>query len=148
MTLGTLVVGVDASPGSRRALAFAAELAAPHGARIVAVHCFEPLAHLDELGPGRDLRASRERARLAVDAELERALEGHALERELVVREGEPATVIADVAREHDADLVVVGSRRMGFFQGIALGSTSRRLARLLAGPLLIVPLGEERSPS
>jgi nucleotide-binding universal stress UspA family protein len=62
-----------------------------------------------------------------------------------VVREGQPARVLLDEAR--DADLLVVGSRGLGGFRGLLLGSVSQQCAHHAACPLVIVRSRPERSP-
>ena len=60
------------------------------------------------------------------------------LERE--VRLGEPAVVLAQVAADCDAELIVVGSRGRGAWRSAVLGSVSSDVARLAPCPVMIVP--------
>lgn len=46
----------------------------------------------------------------------------------VAVRHGSPAKAVLEAADELDADLVVVGSRGLGGFRGLLLGSVSRRV--------------------
>lgn len=141
MALRTIVVGVDDSPGSREALRFAAELAEQTGARLVSVHCFQPLDHLAELTPGVDLRALRERATRTVETRMCGPLVERGLACTSTTREGDPADVLLAAADEVGADLLVVGSRRLGLLERLTLGSTSTRLLRLARRPVAVVPL-------
>jgi nucleotide-binding universal stress UspA family protein len=52
----------------------------------------------------------------------------------------QPAHVIADLARDADADLIVVGSRGHGTIPGVLLGSVVQRLLHVAPCPLLVVP--------
>jgi nucleotide-binding universal stress UspA family protein len=144
MAIRTIVVGIDDSPGSRRALAWTAELAAGLSARVVAVHVFEPLAHVGELSPGVDLRALRERAAGHVQGELCQPLRERGIQHEARTLEGEPAEVLLAVARKDQADLIVVGARRMGLLKTLALGSTSHKVIHDAGSPVVIVPLDEK----
>jgi nucleotide-binding universal stress UspA family protein len=56
------------------------------------------------------------------------------------VRLGEPATVLAELAAEHGAEFIVVGSRGRGAWRSAALGSVSAELVRLACCPVMIVP--------
>lgn len=141
MSIEIIAVGVDDSPGSRAALDWAADLALGLGAEIVAVHCFEPLAHLEELKPGTDLRSLRSAAERELEEVLCAPLRERSVRHRAVLREGEPAGVLGDVARESGADLVVVGARRRGPWKDLILGSTSRKLSQAAQVPLTIVPL-------
>lgn len=58
---------------------------------------------------------------------------------EYVAAEGEPTRMIASVADELDADLVVVGTREAGFVERIAHPSVSRGLANSSHRDVLIV---------
>jgi nucleotide-binding universal stress UspA family protein len=139
MSVRTILVGVDDSLGSRAALAWAGALALDLGARVVAVHAFEPLAHVQDLAPGVDLRALRERETAKVAGPLCADLRARGIPHETLVREGDPATVLVDVADSIAADLLVVGARRQGNLRGLLLGSTSSRLAHLTRRPVVIV---------
>jgi nucleotide-binding universal stress UspA family protein len=48
-----------------------------------------------------------------------------------IAREGDPAAVILDVAREEKIDLIVLGSRGLGTLQGLLVGSVSSKVNRL-----------------
>ena len=52
----------------------------------------------------------------------------------------EPADLIADVAKEADADLIVVGTRGHGRVAGMLLGSVTQRLLHVAPCPVLAVP--------
>jgi nucleotide-binding universal stress UspA family protein len=52
----------------------------------------------------------------------------------------QPAHEIADLAREADADLIVVGSRGHGLIAGLLLGSVTQRLLHVAPCPVLVVP--------
>ena len=56
------------------------------------------------------------------------------------VRLGEPAVVLAQVAADSDAELIVVGSRGRGAWRSAVLGSVSSDVARLAPCPVMIVP--------
>jgi nucleotide-binding universal stress UspA family protein len=129
----TIVVGVDGSADSRRAVEWAVELAADTGARVVAVHAVGLLEHERgdplgaHLGPELD----------AWTAALDRLGSGRA-ERRLVA--GEPVGALLSAAREEGADVLVVGSRGVGAQPGAGLGSTSRHIAEAGGVALVIVP--------
>ena len=144
MAIRTIVVGIDDSPGSRRALAWTAELASELSARVFAVHAFEPLAHVSELTPGVDLRALRDRVASQVQGELCQPLRERGVQHEARTLEGEPADVLLHTARKEKADLIVVGARRMGLLKTLALGSTSQKVMHHAGSPIVIVPLDDK----
>ena len=77
--------------------------------------------------------------RLALERALEEA-DGRAagVEVETVVREGAPAGVLLEEAQ--DAELLVVGSRGLGGFRGLLLGSVGQQCAHHAPCPVVIVP--------
>lgn len=53
--------------------------------------------------------------------------------------EGDVADSILDTAKRLDADLIVVGSRGLGRFSGLLMGSVSQKVSQLSECPCLIV---------
>jgi nucleotide-binding universal stress UspA family protein len=144
--VSTIVVGVDGSESARAALRFALEEARLRGATVRAVAAWHvPVAAYGDafVPPNPELLSELEpRAR----RELERAL-AHAgpqadVEIEQVVREGAPARVLLEEAER--ADLLVVGSRGLGGFRGLLLGSVSQQCSHHAPCPVVIVPHGRE----
>lgn len=141
--LGRLVVGVDGSEESRRALQWAIDEAAARGARVQAVAAWR--AGLDF---GEEFRyplddvelAEAARGRL-MGAIAETAGPCPPVEVQPIVLEGDPADVLCRQARQ--ADLLVVGSHGRGPFTRWVLGSVSERCAHHTPVPLVIVPAGD-----
>jgi nucleotide-binding universal stress UspA family protein len=131
--VSVIVVGVDGSDDSRRAVEWSGRLAAEVGARVIAVHAVGLLEH----EPG-DPGAEHLRPALDVWTEALQALPDDRVERRLVA--GDPAGAVAEVVAETAADLLVVGTRGVGAHGAAGLGSTSLRLAERCACPLVVVP--------
>ncbi len=147
-----ILVALDGSEPSRRALDYAVELANKWGAELTlltVVPRMNPLAL-----PGEEESFSvqisaataldRERVRDLYGAVLRRAEEGVRREHprvRIVARlgEGRPSATIVEVAEDEGFDLIVVGSRGLGCIMGWILGSTSRRVADSCTRPVLIV---------
>lgn len=139
MKLERIVVGVDGSDNACRAVEWAAGVAARSGARVLAVHALGLLFHgpTGEVVPARSVRAE-------IEAKLEQEwcapLRTAGVAYECRVTDGSPVTVLLDAAQEIDADLIVVGSRGLGGFPELLLGSTSMQVAQLAHRPVTIVP--------
>ncbi len=150
-TAGLLVVvGVDGSPGSRAALKFAAEEARLRGGRLRIIAAWQyPRTYggswtvPPELTPESD-------ARDAVDEAIMALGENTAVNITYRVVEGHPAAMLLDAATE--ADLLVVGSRGLGGFQGLLLGSISTQCVHHARCPVVVVPPphpdGEQPDPA
>lgn len=142
-TGGTVVVGVDDSPGAARALDWAVREAAAHDWDVHAVLAWElPTTGglgLDALPVDVDVlgeAAAVSVARIAAGVEPEAERLGVVLKAEAV--QGHPRHVLLDLAQ--DADLLVVGSRGRGGFVGLLLGSVSSYCAKHAPGPVAVIP--------
>ena len=159
-----VVVGIDGSEGSSKALAWAAQEARLRGAVLRVVHAWR-LPRLSEAA-SLEARAPAERAGLSVRdekayedfrAEVVSMSSGEPGEAEALVasqiaavlgpspdvplehdvKEGRASQVILEAAE--DADLVVVGSRGREGFVGLLLGSVSSQVAHHAHCPVTIV---------
>ena len=144
-----VVVGVDASRPSTRAVAFAAEAAEAAGADLVLVSAWsgrDVAPWLDELWGGLGHGPDR------VEAELERATWA-VEEAERFVRQSHPGIrttrrtpsgheTDALLAESQEAGLLVVGARGGGGFAGLLLGSVSRGVLRRADLPVAVVRCG------
>jgi nucleotide-binding universal stress UspA family protein len=137
----TVVVGTDGSPNAEAAVREAAKVAKADGA---VVHVVTAYPDIPTYGETISSSAKRDRIDLREVAEgvLTRTageLESQGVEVETDAREGDPAKVILDVAREQDADLIVVGARGLTGLRRFLLGSVSSKLAHHADCSLLIV---------
>lgn len=134
-----VVVGVDGSPTSRAAVAFAFEAASARQVPLVAVHAWSDLpvpAGWDVSDPWPAIE--REEDEL-LGQWLAEGQERHPDVRvERVVARDAPTRALLDHAT--GAQLVVVGSRGRGGFRGLLLGSTSQALIYHAACPVAVVP--------
>ncbi|MFN0155958.1 MAG: universal stress protein [Gaiella sp.] len=123
-----IVVGVDGSPVSWRALDRAAELAKLAGSKLVVTSSVPVLIGEPFTGePGEELTEARQR------------LQAHGLDAELVEAIGDPAEVIAALAERRDADLIVVGTREPSLVERLIGGSVSESVQRKANRDVLIV---------
>lgn len=143
MTIKRVLVAVDGSANSLRAVRWAAELAAAVDAEVLAVHA---LGLLERTSDDR-LTPSQPHRREVVD-ELEHGwtvpLQAAGIRHRCLLRDGPPAAVVLSVAAEADVDLIVVGSRGVGRHPERLLGSTSTQVAQAAACPVTIVPLADD----
>jgi nucleotide-binding universal stress UspA family protein len=147
--MGKIVVGVDGSPGSVAALAWAVAEGRLRGASVHAVHAWElPLAPgeagsyvaVGEPSSEHDLEAVGRTLEATADEALRESVRGvdtTGVELRSESVEGRPADALLGAAE--DADLLVVGSRGRGGFKGLVLGSVSQRVAHHARCPVVIV---------
>ena len=137
---GRVIVGIDGSPESHDALAYAAEIATWRNwtLHIVKVwHVSYPVATL-ALDVAEIAAAAGEAAALTVrDAEKEVLGDGFKGTVVHSVVEGYPARTLIELSR--GADLLVLGNRGRGGFSSLALGSVGQACVHHAHCPVLIV---------
>ncbi len=141
-----VVVGVDGSPASAMALAWAARYAKAMGATLRAVLAWHYPAAAGQAPIGvapASVTGDVERSR---HEELDKAIaatlgDSPAIELERRIAYGHPSQVL--IEQSQDADLLVVGSRGHGGFAGMLLGSVSTHCVTHAACPVTVV-----RTPS
>ena len=136
----SIVVGVDASPTAQIALERAIGLARLAGARLHVVSAFEPVP-TRVTGGAPAAEEYRVSPSFKADAVLERALSragGEGITVEQHAPKGSAGDAFVDVARENDADLIVIGSVGMQGPKRI-LGSVPNRVSHRSPCDVLIV---------
>lgn len=143
----TILAGYDGTRSAEHALGRVAELAQAFGSKVfvVSVSAPEPAAVPGAFGlmpydyspqvsdTLDDDLWSQHRARV------EAFFSGHNIPVEFVGVRGLPAEEIVELAQEHGADLIVVGTREAGFLERLLVGSVSQGVARRARCDVLIV---------
>ncbi|MBG6237335.1 nucleotide-binding universal stress UspA family protein [Mycetocola sp. CAN_C7] len=135
-----VVVGVDGSPTSEHALAFAVDEADRLGEALVAVNAWpNPVVYGYDLAfPVEYVEDLTEIGNETLTRALEGVMGGHPSVRvRRVVAEGDPTSVLTEEAST--ASLVVVGSHGRGAVARFLLGSVSHGVLARLAAPTVIV---------
>jgi nucleotide-binding universal stress UspA family protein len=119
------------------------DLAVDEGAEVIFVHVISIPG--ESFVPAGDVARVPERA--TNDALVEACEKAHArglqATSELLI--GYPARQLALLAEDLDADLIIVGSRRLNALKRAVLGSTSRALLTESSRRVLVVPLAAEQ---
>jgi nucleotide-binding universal stress UspA family protein len=133
----TVIWATDGSDGSEAALREALRLTAP-GGRLVAVHCDQRMTGRAAASP---VLADEDEVRTSIRRRV-KSLEADGVPAALVVRQShhEAADVVADVAGELEADVIVCGTHGQGTFAGAFAGSFSHRLLHVARCPVVVVP--------
>jgi nucleotide-binding universal stress UspA family protein len=137
-----IVVGVDGSDSGKAALTWTVRFAKAVRAQVVAVYALELPVALPEPYAMPLLFDEKWRAGLKKEFEQTwcRPLHNSGLKYTAVMLDGRPATVIADVADQTKADVIVVGRRGRGEVAELLLGSVSHELSLHSKRPVLLVP--------
>jgi nucleotide-binding universal stress UspA family protein len=140
-TWKTVVVGVDGSIPSHKALAWAAGEAADHRADLVVVNVWEhtlpppagSVSVSERVAPDPGQRTADDLLR-----EIKEVLgEEPPVLVQPLVKQGVAAKVL--IEQSADADLLVVGTRGHGGFRGLVLGSVSQHVAAYARCPVTVV---------
>jgi nucleotide-binding universal stress UspA family protein len=139
MPFERLLVAVDGSEASSRALDKALELARLMGASVAALAVEGPLpAYAATIGEVEEVKREKDAffGRLATDVRAHAQRLGVPIEVE--IRAGHAAELIPRVAKERGVDLIVLGHRGH-FLRDHLLGSTADRVAEHAHCPVMIV---------
>ena len=136
-----VVVGYDGSDRARKALEQVRRIATP-GATVKVVYAHRVPPELTYYEFFEDVLADLERGAQETVETAREVLDGSGLQVTYDVRRGRPGEVLADVAREHGADLIVMGSRGLRRVRAAA-GSAVLDLLHHAPCPVLVVPAGD-----
>ena len=142
-----IIVGVDGSGHSRRALEWAMKEAAVRRVPLTVITVHE--ISVGYWGSGVSYpedHAVAEHARRAVQLEVEKVLDSLGESRPSVTVQalsGTPAHELLTAAK--DADMIVVGSRGTGGFARLLMGSVSTQVSHHAHCPVVVIP-AEDRS--
>ena len=140
--LKKVLVPVDFSEPSRKALHYAQAFAEQFGARLTLLHVVEPLSYPPDFAVVPLLPPDAEGPRLR---ELTKHLEdlgrsvGGGVETEALVISGRPWQGVVDYAKESDTDLIIVSTHGYTGLKHVLLGSVTEKIVRHAPCPVLVV---------
>lgn len=137
-----VMVPYDQSDPANRALDFAMDIAKKYGSKISLVSCIVPQSPMDPTfatAYGETLILMRKAAAAAL-AKLESRLREASIPYQVEVLEGLSITdELVSYAESHQVDLIVMGSRGLGGFKKLLLGSVASGVTQHSKCPVLIV---------
>jgi len=147
--INTVIIPIDFTDSGRQAFYAGISLAAKTGAEVFVLHVSEPIRAFD-FGKKRYVETAETITRVeeGVTRRINELWEEGGLEAvdrrkiHMVVRGGKAANVILDLAKEKNADLIVVGSSGEGGV-GSQLGTTSEKVTREAACSVLCIRAGK-----
>jgi nucleotide-binding universal stress UspA family protein len=143
LQLDLILVGVDRSEPSLAALELAADVAQVIGGSLSVL---EVIGYVPPFPLGPSTAATTEGEEHALErtmALVEAAVRGireRGIGVQVIVRSGDPAPTLLELADQLDVDLVVVGTRGRGGPAELLLGSVARTVADRVRRPTLVVP--------
>lgn len=133
-----ILVPVDGSDGSDKAVANAISMAEIYGAKLNFLY----VANINQLAINSALsQAILQAVTKAGQTIIERAenMIPSGIEFESFLETGSPAAVILEFEEKLEIDLIVMGSRGLGLVKGVLLGSVSQYIVERAKCPVLVV---------
>jgi nucleotide-binding universal stress UspA family protein len=137
----TIVWATDGSAHADRALGYAGAIAEGDHAALHVVHIVEKL--VGGRVAGQDVLIDEARIDAKIKEQAREASAQHGIKTTVHMTPSgirDIADVVAEVAAQADADLIVVGTRGHSALGGLVLGSVTQRLLHIAACPVLAVP--------
>jgi len=133
-----LLVAVDHSEASARVLAAARDLASLSQGKVWVLHLREKevIAQMGDVPSESDAEADQA-VREGVDLLRQAGIDAEGEVRQTTF--GHAAREIVADAKEHDAGVIIMGSRGRGDFAGALLGSTAHKVIHLADRPVMVI---------
>jgi len=143
--LKNILVPIDYSEFSRKALQYALPFAEKYGARIILLHGVEPRVYPENyfniLVPAEMEQVNMDLAKMGRKqlAELRRQEIDSEIATDTIVRLGKPYSEIINTAKEWDIDLIIIATRGHTGLKHAFLGSPAEKVVRHAPCPVLTV---------
>ena len=142
LNIKSILVPIDFSAPSEKALAYAVPFARQFGAKLTLLHVVEPVATPDFAGSF-PLVMENDKVMAECKRHLERVVKDLQIEPKLtertLVRQGRSFHEIAEAARTLKADLIIISTHGYSGLKHALLGSTTERVVRHAPCPVLVV---------
>ena len=139
MRLQTILVPMDFSPTAERALRTARDLALTAGpAHVILAHAAYLPPEIEAVAPAVALTQAENESARALERQLIELQEAGISSEFMSVRV-RPESMILDLARDKEVDLIVMGTHGYSGLAHVALGSVAERVVRQATCPVLTV---------
>lgn len=137
-----ILLPVDGSVYSENAARYAVYLAKMSGARITAVSCYEWCGHMVEMSEAviEELKKKLAKESRTILEETSELLKKEGVEHEIKLERGAPGTVLTELAKSKEYDLIIMGSHGHSDIAGLFLGSVTHKVLNTIYCPVLVVP--------
>jgi len=142
LRIKSILVPLDFSPSSKKALDYAVKFARQFNARLTLLHVAEPMATPD-FAAAFPLAMEDDKVMAAAKRELEGVVKAArvppGIVEKILVRFGRSFHEIADAARTRKVDLIIISTHGYTGLKHAVLGSTTERVVRHAPCPVLVV---------
>jgi nucleotide-binding universal stress UspA family protein len=134
-----IVLALDGSEHSLLALQYARRFAESFGAKLIMVHAYSRTSDLRDYEGYDRLVSQRKNAGQQIFESARNRLGEVSIDIEEDLLEGPAAEAILSVAEIRKADLIILGTRGMGSFKGLLVGSVSNKVTHHASCPVMVV---------
>ena len=142
MHISNILLPVDGSTYSNNAVEYAIYLAGLSGAKVTAVCCYEWVGGFYEIN-GTVVEQLRDKLKVQAQEVLAGAaaiLSEHGIDHETRPIYGAPGTMLSNLAKSREFDLIIMGSHGHSDIAGLFLGSVTHKVLNTIYCPILVVP--------
>jgi nucleotide-binding universal stress UspA family protein len=139
MKVDRIVVAYDGSKQSQKALEWAVTVAGKFGAEVVAVTVVKPPEFSPTISEIEEFFADAERHYAPLLAKVSEYCAGQGLAVKTVILRGHPAESIVKYAYENKADVIFTGTRGVGGFKNLIIGSVAQKVVSYSKVPVFMV---------
>ena len=141
----TFLVAVDGSPGSQNAIDFATVRAKKGGAKVIIAYVIEWSPYSFNTPEENEMRHKRreeeiEKATSTIVEPVAEALRSKGIEVDTVVRHGNPARTVAELAVSYEAAQIFIGRTGEAGLKTMIFGSVVANLVQTSTVPVTVVP--------
>jgi nucleotide-binding universal stress UspA family protein len=136
-----ILVLVDGSDNSHRALDAAIYISKKVGGKVTAIHVMEdvPVLHIESEKLLRDLLEAYKKENQLILSKCSEIATEKGLTIDTKLLQGNPSSTILDFCEKEKYDIIVMGSRGMGKFKELVLGSVSSKVLHHSSCPVMII---------
>jgi len=142
MRIANILLPVDGSTYSDNAVDYAIYMAGLSGAKVIAVCCYEWVGGSNEIN-GTVVEELKDKLRTEAQEVLAAAAEKmyeHGIAHETRPISGSPGTMLSNLAKSREFDLIIMGSHGHSDIAGLFLGSVTHKVLNTIFCPVLVVP--------
>ena len=136
-----ILVPVDGSDNSYRALDAALLLSEKLGAEVTAIHVMEdiPVSYVISEKLLREIRDAYKKENQLILSKCSEIATKKRLVVQTKLLQGNPGSIILDFCEKEKYDIIIMGSRGMGKFKELVLGSVSSKILHHSSCPVMII---------
>ncbi|MGP8270930.1 MAG: universal stress protein [Terracidiphilus sp.] len=139
LTIDAVIYATDFSAGSQNAGAYASRIAAYFSARLLVAHAFTISQAAMEVESGKILVSEQRKDLKSLLSRTASLLASEAVEAFPILLEGDPKSVLPELAEEHAPSMIVLGTHGGGRLERGVIGSVAEQILRSTRWPSLTV---------